>query len=1406
MSILLPVLLGDVNAKFVIDTGACVSIISSGLYYRIPPDSRPELRPVDGSFRLEVADDNLLPVEGLATVEFKVNKDLFTWEVCVAPIREDGLIGLDFLQTHEYMLGAKAGLRLDNRKYDTIIEKVPLRAVRVICREDVIVPANSEFILEGEGNSMSLCSDYGLISPCGDIDIDGLIVGNSLVKSSENGLNLPVRVANVSCENLEVKRGTTLGFMHSVDDCEIMSSGDVSDHPKVCPVSECKEVDVSSWALPLQELFHRSCENLDEDQADRLKALLDRYQNVFSRTPMDLGRTDVMEHTIPTGDARPIKLAPRRTPRAFVEEEEKIIKEQLDAGLIRPSTSPWSAALVFVRKKDGTVRPCVDYRRLNEVTAKDAYPLPQIQDCLDSLEGAKFFCVADLTAGFFQISLKESDIEKTAFSTSKGGLYEYVVMPMGLSGSPNSFQRCMELVFRGLQWRTLLIYLDDIICFGRTFEETLARLEEVLRRLLNANLKLKPQKTDLFKLEVSFLGFKVTSAGVMPQTSKVQYIQAIPVPKNLTELRHFLGYLGYYRRFIRGFSMRAAPLNRLMEAGQSFIWTEECQAAFLDLKSALFGNEVMAFPRFDDKGGVFIVDCDASNYAIGGCLSQMQWSEETNSEVERPIMFASKTLDKTQRRYCTTRKELLSVITFVQQFKIHLLGRKFIIRSDNSSLRWLMRFKNPTDQLARWLEVLAQYDFTLIHRKGRNHRNADFWSRIDCDPYTCDCYERDTILKELPCGGCELCTKKQREWTILDDFDDVVPLFARNVSCGKPEQKGTQQGFCIRVALAIYTLFCVVFGAVPQLAWKALARFKQDTCFSLMSIWPGSINRLRPRRNKKDLVEQSVFRLDDESDQFREKGSLNSDRSPLDDDSLRNDGLLKELKRSSLASYQPEQIRVMQRDDPEIGKVVGWKLHSDTRPSRDIVAGESPFVRNLWLLWDQLCFKDGVLFKRWIAHKGAQSYLQLILPSILRKQVLESAHSAISSGHLGVNKTASKIQRMFYWHMWKDSVVNFIRSCVKCGSRKRPGKTPKSPMKEYTVSFPMDRIVTDLLGPLPQTKRGSKYILCVQDSFTKFVEIYPLPDQKSSTVAQKLVHEFYSRYGCSLDIHSDKGSTYTSELFTEVCRLLEIKKTSTSGFRPQANGQIEKFNSVLLNMISTYIDKTQTNWDLNLSLLTMGYNSTVNPSTGFTPCKLFFGREFILPVQLQIGCLPYNSEYKTKNEFVQNLETDLQDCFQIAREHLRRNVSRMKRNYDTRISQRSYEKGDLVYLKDLTRKIGHCKKLDPNIWVGPYSIIRKYSDLLFEIQGKPGTRPKLVHHDRIKPFLSDEIPNWLYQRTDSPFSREKAIVKPRRRQTKVFPKQVFRETGFESKVEAPKVETGGQLRRGARKRKQTQFL
>ena len=184
-------------------------------------------------------------------------------------------------------------------------------------------------------------------------------------------------------------------------------------------------------------------------------------------------------------------------------------------------------------------------------------------------------------------------------------------------------------------------------------------------------------------------------------------------------------------------------------------------------------------------------------------------------------------------------------------------------------------------------------------------------------------------------------------------------------------------------------------------------------------------------------------------------------------------------------------------------------------------------------------------------------------------------------------------------------------------------------MTEYTVSFPMDRICTDILGLLPETNNGAKYVLCVQDSFTKYVECYAIPDQPSSTVADKLVFEFYSRYGCSLDLHSDRAANYQSELLREVCRLLEIKQTKTPGFRAMANGMIERFNSTLLNMISAYVDENQKDWDRYLPLLTLAFNSTVHASTGFTPYKLMFSRDCILPIQLQIGCLPSDLSCKT---------------------------------------------------------------------------------------------------------------------------------------------------------------------------------
>ena len=470
---------------------------------------------------------------------------------------------------------------------------------------------------------------------------------------------------------------------------------------------------------------------------------------------------------------------------------------------------------MFVKKKDGTTRGCVDYRLLNEVTVKNAYPLPKIRECLDCLGNAKWFSTLDLQSGYHQIEVKESDSPKTAFVSSRGGLYEFVTLPFGLCGAPATFQRCMELVFRNLTWKTVIVYMDDVIVFAPTFSTHLERLEEALRRISDAGLKLNPNKCHFFKQKVSFLGHVITPEGVMTDPVKVEVIQNWKTPKNLTEVRSFLGLCSYYRRFICGYATIASPLHDLMKAGADFVWTEECEAAFGALKASLTGDNVMAYPCDE---GLYIVDTDASNTAVGATLSQLQWCEKTQKEEERPIAYASKSLTKTQRRYCVSGRELLAVVAFIWEFRHYLLGREFVVRTDHSALRWLLSFKEPENQVARWLEILSQFNFKIVHRSGVKHQNADSLSRIPCDPDECDCYDGQTVIEDLPCGGCDKCKKKHEKWSSFMAIDDIVPLTARCVRYEMTDCDETQENSIYNVTRAknsnsspVDTISCSMF-------------------------------------------------------------------------------------------------------------------------------------------------------------------------------------------------------------------------------------------------------------------------------------------------------------------------------------------------------------------------------------------------------------------------------------------------------------------------------------------------------------------------------------------------------------------------------------------------------------------
>ena len=378
--------------------------------------------------------------------------------------------------------------------------------------------------------------------------------------------------------------------------------------------------------------------------------------------------------------------------------------------------------IVLVSKKDGSTRFCVDFRKVNSITTKDAYLLPRVDDTLDALTGSQWFSTLDLISGYWQVEVDPADREKTAFCTTEG-LFEFTVMPFGLCNAPATFQRLMDTALAG-EWRRSVVYLDDIIIPGKTFHEHLSNLVIVFERLRKAGLKLQPSKCAFCRKQVAFLGHILSTDGIATDPAKTEKVAKWREPTSRREVQQFLGLANYYRRFVQDFAKIAKPLHRLTEKTARFVWTQECQKAFEELRSRLVSAPILAFPDYEKE---FIVDTDASNDGIGAVLSQIQ--EDGNEKV---IAYASRVLSKPERQYCVTRRELLAVVTFLKHFRHYLLGRRFTVRTDHGSLTWLQNFREPEGQLARWIERLQQYNFTIIHRPGRSHGNAYAMSCLPC--------------------------------------------------------------------------------------------------------------------------------------------------------------------------------------------------------------------------------------------------------------------------------------------------------------------------------------------------------------------------------------------------------------------------------------------------------------------------------------------------------------------------------------------------------------------------------------------------------------------------------------------------------------------------------------------------
>ena len=1224
----------DLNMSMLIDTGSAVTLLSKDYFDEL---NHKQTILSDVQATLTTADGEPLKVYGKTNLSFALGGKTFSNTIIVAELGGmPGILGLDFMSKHNFIIDTGKG-RLCSP--DVVVEltreaNLGLRCARVHLVETVHIPAYTEVYATGELRG-HFGGENGCLEPLDKFrGGDHVVLPKAVADTTKE--NITISLMNPTPNPKIVKKNVQVAVVHPVEQIlpyEIKTKTSEKNKRdifglknRISSITTERKQELPSHLQPLVE---NTSKKLTRDQRNSLTDVIQDFSDIFVGPDGKLGQTSIFEHSIDTGDSKSIKLPPRRLPIHMRETAEKEITKMLEQDVIEKSNSPWAAPIVLVKKKDGSTRFCVDYRRLNLVTRKDAYPLPRIDESLDSLAGARFFCVMDLASGYWQMRVTERDRPKTAFATNKG-LFQFKSMPFGLANSPASFERLMEIALSGLQWERCLVYLDDVIVFGKSFQETLDNLTTVFERFRSVNLKLKPKKCSLFADEVSYLGHIVSSEGVKCDPGKIETVKNWPTPANISAVRSFLGLASYYRKFIADFSTTSFPLVQLTRKDQRFVWSQDCDTAFHALKDALLSAPVLAYPTRDEP---FILDTDASAYGIGAVLSQVQDGEE------KVIAYGSKTLSRSQMRYCTTYRELLAVVVFVKQFKHFLYGRQFLIRTDHSSLTWLKNFKEPEGMVVRWISALETYDFEIKHRKGALHGNADGLSRRP--RRRCKRDDCPQCCSETPSGDCTVSALSARNNNNVNTLVDTHP---------------------------------------PH------------------------------KQTKQDEHPDSVNTLVGENHTLTHRDS------------------------NWTSQWSEHQLKQLQHNDATITEAMELlKTHGNNKPR---VGTQNHELGTLIRQWESLVVKDDILYRRFEDSENGP-YLQVIVPKELRTDIFKQLHDCKTAAHFGRDKTLAKVRTRFYWPGMTSDVNRWCQTCMLCQKRKPGPGVGKAEMHHNTIFGPMECIAIDLMGPLPTTSRGNRYIMVVSDYFTKWTEAYPLEEHCAQTVADTLVIEFISRFGTPHRIHTDQGREFESQLFSSLCELLEISKSRTTPYRPQSDGMVERYNRTLQQTLSMFVNDNKDDWDEHLPYVTMAYRSSIQDSTKCTPNLLMLGREVSLPIDVMSGSHHDKNKHECPSQYVEWLRESMQRSFDIAHETLNTSFQKQKKYYDLKLKPRKFEIGSQVlrwYPPTANQKLGLG-------WRGPYKIKRQISDITYEIEDIATSKLIVVHVDHLKPLKTRDEQN-----------------------------------------------------------------
>jgi len=1069
---------------------------------------------------------------------------------------------------------------------------------------------------------------------------------------------------------------------------------------------------------------------------------------------------------------------------------EEYTRTMIEAGQLRVSTSPYGAMALIVRKKDGTARVVIDYRGLNEITIKNKYPLPLMDEMFDRVTGAKFFTKLDLRSGFHQIRIDDADCEKTAFRTRYGS-FEYRVLPMGLCNAPGTFMQLMNDTFRDMLDRSVLVFLDDILIFSRTLDEHIAHVRAVLERLRQQQLYAKLSKCELFRDEVEFLGHRIGVNGLAVMNDKVEAVRDWPVPRNVTDVRSFLGLAGFYRRFVEAFSRIALPLSDLTkESPGPFSWNAEADAAFVGLKVALTTAPVLIIA---DPSLPYTLNCDACDYAIGATLQQDQGNGL------QPVAFMSRKLKPAEINYDTREKECLALVTACAHWRQYLHSDlPFKLLTDHDSLKYIKTMPNIKGRIARWIEDMSEYEFTIEHIAGVKNVVADALSRRadlkdDVPPVVESLSANQMTLAAVrrppqrrPAEPPAVAEANRARAKAAAENSSLPPAVDRPAPNAKgaivmPSQRCT--------ASTKSGPQCRQRTAMGQYCWNHL-RSTYGLHVKLSST-PDAGKGLHATR---DLPVGT-------------RVEYTGDRVPLLDGDVGGEYFLQMTNRSAIDAARTNAGYGRWANDPRgSGRRANAKLSVSTtgdgvrcgclRTIRPIKKGDEIYVsygRSYWrdvnrraaardaapapilaAMVETINIKssqfDGLLAAAAVdaeyiallaspppgvlAHAGLLwRGERLIVPNdaALRTSILAECHDSHTGAHFGRDKTLDAVKARFKWAGMSTDVERYVSTCDAC-QRNKPSQqlTPGALMPLPLPERPCQEWTQDAVTGLPKTKRGHDAIQVYVERLCKLKHFAATRSTDGAAeLAASFVHTVVRPHGVPLAIVSDRDPRFTAHYYAALMKQIGTELRMSTARHPQSDGQSEREVRTIITSLRAFCNEHQDDWDDHLDMLELGMNNAVQASTQMSPHELLYGMSPRLPIDVALAGIAPNVPAAIDRA------TRMREALKFARDRLAKAQQHQSNNARRRPA--SLAVGDMVLLstegltlRNFTNKL--CSR-----YVGPFAVTAVVNANAYTLALPPQLEAlhPTFNIDKLKPYRNgvDDFPS-----RPQPFARPPPVA------------------------------------------------